>query len=110
MKVPTIEGLWISVDSCEVTHGTFAMKGHLDSVAIATLFVDDTPLIPIVLEEGVLNVSLTGLAYRVSGTPYYNRGLARLFLGQNEQGTRDLSKAGELGLYGAYNLIKRFGE
>jgi tetratricopeptide (TPR) repeat protein len=41
---------------------------------------------------------------------YYNRGLARLFLGQNEQGTRDLSKAGELGLYGAYNLIKRFGE
>ncbi|MBO4551097.1 MAG: tetratricopeptide repeat protein, partial [Bacteroidaceae bacterium] len=41
---------------------------------------------------------------------YYNRGLARLFLGQNELGTRDLSKAGELGLYGAYNLIKRFGE
>ncbi|MBO7498961.1 MAG: tetratricopeptide repeat protein [Bacteroidaceae bacterium] len=41
---------------------------------------------------------------------YYNRGLARLFLGQNEQGTRDLSKAGELGLYGAYNLIKRFGD
>ncbi len=72
LKVPTIEGLWIPVDSCEVTHGSFAMKGHLDSVAIATLFVDDTPLIPIVLEEGVLNVSLTGLAYRVSGTPLNN--------------------------------------
>ena len=41
---------------------------------------------------------------------YYNRGLTRLFLGQDEEGTRDLSKAGELGLYGAYNLIKRFGE
>ena len=41
---------------------------------------------------------------------WYNRGLTRLFLGQNEEGTRDLSKAGELGLYGAYNLIKRFGE
>jgi len=41
---------------------------------------------------------------------YYNRGLTYLFLGQNEQGARDLSKAGELGLYGAYNLIKRFAE
>jgi len=41
---------------------------------------------------------------------YYNRGLTRLFLGQNEEGTADLSKAGELGLYGAYNLIKRFAE
>lgn len=41
---------------------------------------------------------------------YYNRGLTRLFLGQNEEGTADLSKAGELGLYGAYNLIKRFSE
>lgn len=41
---------------------------------------------------------------------YYNRGLTRLFLGQNEEGIADLSKAGELGLYGAYNLIKRFAE
>lgn len=41
---------------------------------------------------------------------YYNRGLTRLYTGQNAQGVADLSKAGELGIYTAYNLIKRFAE
>jgi len=68
LKVPTWDGKWIAFDSCEVTHGTFAMKGHLDSVTVATLFVDETPLIPVVIEEGVLNVDLSSLTYRVSGT------------------------------------------
>ena len=37
---------------------------------------------------------------------YYNRGLARIYLGDKEQGFADLSKAGELGIYSAYNVIK----
>ena len=41
---------------------------------------------------------------------YYNRGLTHIFLGNNARGVADLSKAGELGLYSAYNLIKRFAE
>ena len=41
---------------------------------------------------------------------YYNRGLTYIFLGENTRGVADLSKAGELGLYSAYNLIKRFAE
>ena len=41
---------------------------------------------------------------------YYNRGLTHIFLGNNSQGVQDLSKAGELGLYSAYNIIKRFTE
>ena len=41
---------------------------------------------------------------------YYNRGLTHIFLGNNTRGVADLSKAGELGLYSAYNLIKRFAE
>ena len=41
---------------------------------------------------------------------YYNRGLTHIFLGNNRQGVQDLSKAGELGLYSAYNIIKRFTE
>ena len=41
---------------------------------------------------------------------YYNRGLTHIFLGNNRQGIQDLSKAGELGLYSAYNIIKRFTE
>lgn len=39
---------------------------------------------------------------------YYNRGLTYLFIGEDSKGLSDLSKAGELGIYGAYNLIMRF--
>jgi tetratricopeptide (TPR) repeat protein len=39
---------------------------------------------------------------------YYNRGLCRIFAGDKETGIQDLSKAGEMGLYAAYNLIKRY--
>lgn len=37
---------------------------------------------------------------------YYNRGLARLQSGDRDGGIADLGKAGELGLYSAYSLIK----
>lgn len=39
---------------------------------------------------------------------YYNRGLARMQNNDKVQAIDDLSKAGELGLYRAYSLIKRF--
>ena len=37
---------------------------------------------------------------------YYNRGLARITIGSKTEGIADLSKAGELGLYKAYSVIK----
>ncbi len=40
---------------------------------------------------------------------YFNRGLVRLYLEKDAEGTVDLSKAGELGIFKAYNVIKRFG-
>ena len=39
---------------------------------------------------------------------YYNRGLAKIYTGNTEGGIADLSKAGELGIYQAYSVIKRF--
>lgn len=39
---------------------------------------------------------------------YFNRGLTYVFTGENEKGLADLSKAGELGIYQAYNMITRF--
>ncbi len=43
------------------------------------------------------------------GEAYFNRGLIRLFLDETTPGTLDLSKAGELGVYEAYSVIKRYG-
>ena len=39
---------------------------------------------------------------------YYNRGLARIANHQQDEGIADLSKAGELGLYTAYSIIKQY--
>ena len=41
---------------------------------------------------------------------YYGRGVAYILGGQTEQGLSDLSQAGELGLYTAYNLIKKHSQ
>lgn len=38
---------------------------------------------------------------------YFNRGLTYIYTGDNSKGIADLSKAGELGIYQAYNLITR---
>ena len=39
---------------------------------------------------------------------YYNRGLCAIYSKQVEAGIQDLSKAGELGLYTAYSIIKKY--
>ncbi|MDD7724521.1 MAG: tetratricopeptide repeat protein [Bacteroidales bacterium] len=39
---------------------------------------------------------------------YFNRGIIKLYLGKEEEGVADLSRAGELGMFKAYNVIKRF--
>lgn len=41
---------------------------------------------------------------------YYNRGLTQIFLGNLKEGLSDLSKAGELGIYSVYSIIKRYTE
>ena len=39
---------------------------------------------------------------------YFNRGLCHIFSDNKKKGLDDLSKAGELGLYSAYSVIKKF--
>lgn len=38
---------------------------------------------------------------------YFNRGLTYIYTGETDKGIADLSKAGELGIYDAYNLLKK---
>jgi tetratricopeptide (TPR) repeat protein len=40
----------------------------------------------------------------------YNRGLVYIYKGETAKGIADLSKAGELGIVGAYNVLKRLAE
>jgi tetratricopeptide (TPR) repeat protein len=41
---------------------------------------------------------------------WYNRGLAKLHAKRIDEGIADLSKAGELGIYQAYSVIKKYRE
>ena len=41
---------------------------------------------------------------------YYNRGLTYIYTGKVKEGISDLSKAGEEGIFSAYNIIKRYTE
>lgn len=73
LMVPSASGRWEAVDSCQVTHGTFLMKGVTDSAFLATLFVDDIPVMPLFLESGVMHVNISSLSLRASGTPLNNK-------------------------------------
>ena len=41
---------------------------------------------------------------------YYNRGMAYIHTGKKAEGIADLSKAGELGLYTAYSVLKKYNK
>ena len=41
-----------NVDSCDVVHGQFHFQGSVDSMKMANIFMDDDPVLPLVLESG----------------------------------------------------------
>ncbi len=58
-----------SIDSCEVVHGEFRFTGTLDSVRMASLYMDDESVMPLVLEQGDIEVKIEAGRQTVSGTP-----------------------------------------
>lgn len=79
-NVPTLDGRMLylkvyhdndlkSIDSCDIVHGKFQFKGQLDSARMATLFMDDESLMPVVLEEGDISIKIDNTQQKVSGSP-----------------------------------------
>lgn len=58
-----------SLDSCDVVHGQFHFNGVLDTVRMATLFMDDQSIMPLVLENGEISIKIDNASQSVSGTP-----------------------------------------
>ncbi len=61
-------GQMVKIDSAEVVHGLFSMKGKVDSVEMATLYMDEESILPIVLEDGKIKISVSNMSVDVSGT------------------------------------------
>lgn len=62
-----------SIDSCEVLHGHFQMSGPLDSVMFVSLFMGNDNFIPIVLENGDININIANTTVKIEGTPLNDR-------------------------------------
>jgi hypothetical protein len=62
-------GEWTAVDSAEILHGMFAMKGRMDTVLFASLFMNDEQIMPLVVENGHIKVSIAYDKMKAGGTP-----------------------------------------
>jgi len=65
-------GEWAVVDSAEIIHGMFSMKGKVDTVLFASLFMNDDNIMPLVVESGNIKVSIAYDKMKASGTPMNN--------------------------------------
>lgn len=62
-----------NIDSCKVIHGRFNFFGAVDSVVLAQVCMDNENVMPIVLENGKLTISVDNIGQRVSGGPLNDR-------------------------------------
>ena len=58
-----------NIDSCKVIHGRFNFFGAVDSIVLAQVCMENENVMPIVLENGNLTISVDNLGQRVSGGP-----------------------------------------
>jgi len=58
-----------TIDSCDVVHGEFHFTGLLDTICMASLYMDDESIMPLVLEEGNIVIKIGDATQGVSGTP-----------------------------------------
>lgn len=57
-----------NLDSCDVVHGEFKFNGSYDSTMVAMICINNEPIIPVVLEEGDIVVSLNDAEISCKGT------------------------------------------
>ena len=81
IKVPTGDNL-IDIDSAEIIHGLFKMKGKVDSTVFTMLYMDDKKIIPIVLEQGNISIRIDNARITIKGTPL-NDSFNNFILSQN---------------------------
>ena len=63
------DGQMRSIDSTRVVHGRFSFGGGMDSTMLASVFLGDLSVMPIVLEEGEGSVGIEETRQTATGTP-----------------------------------------
>lgn len=68
VKVPQGNTM-MNVDSAEVVHGLFKMQGEIDTTVLASLYMDDQSIMPLVVEKGNIEIQIDNARITVKGTP-----------------------------------------
>lgn len=68
LKMIDNEGEWTAIDSAEVVHGLFTMSGAADSARMVTLYLGDESIMPLVLEDGKVEVTISPAEIAAKGT------------------------------------------
>lgn len=71
VKVPDGDRM-LNIDSAEVVHGIFRMEGVADSTVLASLYMDDESIMPLVIEKGKIDINISTVQIVASGTPLNN--------------------------------------
>lgn len=67
LKALSVDGMQ-PLDSCEVIHGNFKLSGVCDTVCMAELFLDENPMLPLILETAPIKVNINDTIMKVCGT------------------------------------------
>ena len=63
-----------NMDSCDVVHGKFRFTGLLDTIRLATLYMDEQSLsMPVVVESGEIEIHIDNTGRSVTGSPLNDR-------------------------------------
>ena len=71
-----------NLDSCDVVHGQFQFNGAIDSVRVGNIIFNDNGSLPVVLEDGSIQVRIDNTQETVSGTPLKDK-LVTSFVTEN---------------------------
>ncbi len=81
---------FINVDSCDVVHGRFNFHGTYDSIYMAIMCIENSFVMPIIVEEGKIEVVLNDLEISVKGSEHndilmeFNKEYEQINAAQNE--------------------------
>ena len=76
-----------NIDSCDIVHGQFRFTGLLDTVRMASLYMDDQSIMPVVLEKGEINIKIDNAEQSMGGTPLNDK-LCQFILRHNQLGSQ----------------------
>lgn len=60
---------WADMDSTEIIHNAFSFEGAFNDIELASLFMDNTSIIPFIIEKGQLNINIDNAHVVLNGTP-----------------------------------------